>query len=192
MYNWMTANAGSGPGKVLYDVYFNVENFGPQFGVFPSAMGAPQTAAKYQSLPWGNGGNVDSGGGTTGGGTTGGGTTGGGTTGGGTTGGSDVSQTNNLLAGKTFTSSVGDSTTETGHPVSYVTDANGGTRWISQPTSPVNLTADLGSSYTLSKVSIKWAGDTIKNFQIQVSANNSAWTTVYSGATNNTSPQYVD
>lgn len=116
----------------------------------------------------------------------------GGTSTGGTSSSSEVSQTGNLVKGKTFTSSVGNSTKEPGHPTSYITDANGSTRWISLPTSPVNLTVDLGSTYALNKMSVKWAGDTIRNFQFQISNNNSTWTTFYTGATNNTTSQYAD
>lgn len=185
MYNWMSAHAGSGPGQVIYDVYFNVEHgYNCNFGVYPSDQGAPQTAAKYKTLNWGNGGLGSGGGGGGGGGTpvptpvppvA-----------------NEVAAAGNLLAGKAFTSSVGNSTSEPGHPPSYLTDGNGATRWISLPTSPVNLTADMGASYTLSKVSVKWAGDTINHFQIQVSPDNATWTTVVTGNTNNSATQYAD
>ena len=103
-----------------------------------------------------------------------------------------INQAGNLLSGKTFTSTVPESTAEAGHPLSYLTDGNQTTRWISQPSSPVAVTTDLGASYTLSKVSVLWAGDTINHFQIQLSADNATWTTIAAGQTNNTSPQYAD
>jgi uncharacterized membrane protein YgcG len=149
MNNWFRANAGTGPGQILYEAYFNVRGYGA-CNIYPqSGSESPNGAATYASLSWGNGGS----GGTSGGGSSGGGSSGGGSGGGATTG--DVSATGNLLAGKTFSSSVADSTSESGHPVSLITDGNGSTRWISQPTSPVNLTADLGGNYSLSKVSVK-------------------------------------
>lgn len=104
----------------------------------------------------------------------------------------EVSASGNLLAGKYITSSVAESTTEPGHAVSALTDGNGSTRWISQPTSPVTLTADLGNTYTLTKISLKWAGDTTKNYSLQVSTDNSTWATIASGTTGNFSPQYID
>ena len=98
----------------------------------------------------------------------------------------------NLLTGKVFTSNVPDSTTETGNPITNMTDGNANSRWISQPTSPMNATVDMGASYSLSKVTIVWAADTIKNYQIQVSSDNTTWTTIASGVTNNTTKQSVD
>lgn len=188
MNQFMTAHAGTGAGQFLYDVYFNFIGTESNYTIGMHPTATPNAAARYQSLTWGSGNGGGSGTGTGTG--TGSGGTGTGSGGGSTTG--DVSPTGNLLAGKVFSSSVADSTSESGHPVSYVTDGNGSTRWISQPNSPVSLTADLGGNYALNKVSIKWAGDTIRNFQLQISSNNSTWTTFYSGATNNTSPQYVD
>ncbi|QQR52483.1 discoidin domain-containing protein [bacterium] len=76
--------------------------------------------------------------------------------------------------------------------MSYITDGNNNSRWISVDASPVTLTADLGTVYQLSKVSINWAGDTVKNFQIQVSTNNSNWTTIITGQTSNVTPEYRD
>lgn len=103
-----------------------------------------------------------------------------------------VSGTNNLLTGKVFSSTQPESVDEPGHPVSYITDGNNNSRWISVDASPVTLTADLGTVYQLSKVSINWAGDTVKNFQIQVSTNNSNWTTIITGQTSNVTPEYRD
>jgi hypothetical protein len=40
-------------------------------------------------------------------------------------------------------------------------------------------------------VDVLWAGDTTRSYQIQVSGNNSSWTTVASGTTSNTSPQAI-
>lgn len=89
----------------------------------------------------------------------------------------------NLLVGKSFSSSVGDSSAEPGNPAGNLTDQNIDTRWISQPTSPVTLIADLGAVYDLSQVTITWAADTIRNFTLSVSNDSSSWQTIYTGAT---------
>ncbi|QQS20010.1 hypothetical protein IPL85_00920 [Candidatus Saccharibacteria bacterium] len=49
MYDWMTANGGTGPGNLLYDVVFNVAGYGTQFELYPNTY-MPQSAAKYQQL----------------------------------------------------------------------------------------------------------------------------------------------
>lgn len=96
----------------------------------------------------------------------------------------------NLVSGKTFTAS--DGAGVAGGAVANVNDGNTSTRWISTPADNVTLSTDLGATYTLNKVGINWAGDTTKDYDIQVSTNNTAWTTVASGVTNNTTPQQID
>jgi hypothetical protein len=103
-----------------------------------------------------------------------------------------ISQTGNLVSGKTFTSSAPDHPTETGHPVSNVNDKNESTRWISAPQDNASVTTDLGSSFTVNKVSILWAADTVRNYDLQVSSDNSNWFTIASGATNNSQRQLID
>lgn len=97
--------------------------------------------------------------------------------------------TTNILQGKVFTADVGDSTSETGNPISNMTDGNLNTRWISQPQSPVNATIDLQGVYSLNRVVVTWAADTIRNYQLQMSVDGSSWTTFVSGVTNNTQKQ---
>ncbi len=53
MNDFMTKNAGSGPGQFIYDVYFNEDEGGYRIGLWPSAD-VPQMAAKYVELKWGN------------------------------------------------------------------------------------------------------------------------------------------
>lgn len=89
----------------------------------------------------------------------------------------------NLLEGKVFESSVDPSTTEPNHDVKLMTDGDEGTRWISQPYSPVHLTVDLGRTVTLRGIEIIWAGDTIETFTLEMSDDKSNWTVVRRGTT---------
>jgi hypothetical protein len=100
-----------------------------------------------------------------------------------------VSQTNNLIGGKTLTASV---SAAAGFGIDNINDQNETTRWTSTPTDNAFVTADLGASYDLSKVSILWAGDTTKNYEIQTSTDNTTWRTAATAITNNTSPQLVN
>ncbi len=97
----------------------------------------------------------------------------------------------NILAGKQFTANVADSTSEAGNPIANITDGKLTTRWISEPVSPVNADVALGGVYTLNNVTVTFAADTIKNYQIAVSNDASTWTTVATGTTNNTSSQTI-
>jgi hypothetical protein len=103
-----------------------------------------------------------------------------------------IVQTGNLATGKTFTSSVGDSTDVPNSPPGHVNDGNEGTRWVSLPADGVTLSTDLGASYTLSKVSVLWAGDTTKDYDIQTSSDGTTWTTAASAATNGISPDLTN
>jgi hypothetical protein len=177
MHQFFQANAGTGAGQVLYETYFNTWD---TIQIYPTTR-APNAAAKYRSLTWGG-------------------------TGGPITPpppgpsptppppapGGQISQTGNLVSGKTFTSSVADHPTEPGNPVSNVNDKNEATRWISAPQDNATVSTDLGANYTLNKVSVLWAGNTVRNYDLQVSADNSSWTTVASGATNNSQTQLID
>ncbi len=100
-----------------------------------------------------------------------------------------ISQTNNLMSGKTFASST---TTLNTFPLGNLNNGNETDRWISAAQDNVWVGTDLGKTYTLSKVSVLWAGDTTKNYDIQMSTDNTTWTTIASGTTNNTSPQLID
>lgn len=97
----------------------------------------------------------------------------------------------NLLIGKVFTADVVDSTAETGNPIANVTDQSESTRWISEPTSPVSMTVDIGGVYDISQLVIVFAADTIKNYAVSVSINGSTYTQVASGITNNTQKQTI-
>lgn len=97
----------------------------------------------------------------------------------------------NLLTGRLFASDVGNSTSEPGNPPAHITDGSLSTRWISLPSSPANITTDLGGVYDLSRVVIVFAADTIRNYTVSVSTDGSTFTQVSSGTTNNTESQTV-
>ncbi|HEX8227241.1 MAG TPA: discoidin domain-containing protein [Candidatus Saccharimonadales bacterium] len=78
------------------------------------------------------------------------------------------------------------------NPVSNIDDANESTRWISDPKDNATISTDLGGSYALNKVSVLWAGNTIRTYDLQVSSDNASWTTIASGTTNNSTPQLTN
>jgi beta-glucosidase len=62
----------------------------------------------------------------------------------------------------------------------YATDGDPGTRWSSAPSDPQWLEVDLGSEQQICSVGIEWEAAYATAFLIQVSNDNSTWTTVYS------------
>jgi hypothetical protein len=85
--------------------------------------------------------------------------------------------TTNIAQGKTATAS----STESGaFPASNAVDGNTGTRWSSAFSDPQWLQVDLGSSQQLCQVTLTWEAAYASAFQLQVSADGSAWTTIYS------------
>jgi aryl-phospho-beta-D-glucosidase BglC (GH1 family) len=90
----------------------------------------------------------------------------------------------NLATGKTVTVSSTETTSLTGN---LAVDGNLSTRWASaEGTDPQWITVDLGSTYNINRVRINWEAAYGKNFLVQVSADNSSWTTLQN-ITNNTS-----
>ncbi len=85
-----------------------------------------------------------------------------------------------LSQGKTATAS---STENAGTPASAAVDGNTGTRWSSAFGDPQWLQVDLGTTATLSQVTLNWEAAYATAFKIQVSADASAWTDVYSTTT---------
>ena len=65
-------------------------------------------------------------------------------------------------------------------PAGNATDGNTGTRWSSAFSDPQWLQVDLGSTATVSQVVLDWETAYGKAFQIQVSPDNTNWTTIYS------------
>ncbi len=117
-----------------------------------------------------------------------------------------INQTNNLVSGKTFYSSDGASS---GSPITNINDGNETTRWISNVPGAANtpgnnpyVCVDLGSDYTLNDVGIDWAGNTVDQYQIQMSTATptgncttiatGSWFTVSTGTTDNLTPDYID
>ncbi|WP_327287017.1 discoidin domain-containing protein [Streptomyces sp. NBC_01198] len=85
-----------------------------------------------------------------------------------------------LSQGKPATAS---STENAGTPASAAVDGNTGTRWSSAAADPQWLQVDLGSSATLSSVTLNWESAYATAFKIQVSDNAQTWTDAYSTTT---------
>ena len=85
-----------------------------------------------------------------------------------------------LSQGKPATAS---STENAGTPASAAVDGNTGTRWSSAFADPQWLQVDLGATATIDQVVLNWEAAFARSFQIQVSANGTSWTTVYSTTT---------
>jgi hypothetical protein len=88
--------------------------------------------------------------------------------------------TTNIAQGKTATAS---SLENASFPASNAVDGNTGTRWSSAFADPQWLEVDLGSSQSICQVTLDWEAAYATAFQIQVSADNSTWTTIYSTTT---------
>jgi beta-glucosidase len=71
----------------------------------------------------------------------------------------------------------------TDYPASDATDGDPGTRWSSAASDPQWLEVDLGSEQQICSVGIEWETAYASAFSIQVSNDNSTWTTVYSTTT---------
>ncbi len=99
-----------------------------------------------------------------------------GTTGGG---GSSCGAQNSALDQPTTSSSIENA----GTPASAATDGNTGTRWSSLYTDPQWLEVDLGSALPVCQVILNWETAYATAFQIQVSTDNTNWTSIYSTTT---------
>jgi beta-glucosidase len=78
-----------------------------------------------------------------------------------------------LSQGKPATAS---STENTGTPAGAAVDGNTGTRWASAFADPQWLQVDLGSSQSISQVTLQWETARAATFKIQISANGTTWT----------------
>ncbi|MDH2427166.1 discoidin domain-containing protein [Sphaerisporangium sp. TRM90804] len=70
-----------------------------------------------------------------------------------------------------------------GTPASAAFDGDTGTRWSSAFSDPQWIQVDLGSSQEICQVVLRWESAYGRAFQIQVSANGSTWTPVYTTTT---------
>lgn len=68
---------------------------------------------------------------------------------------------------------------------SNAVDGNMSTRWSSQFSDPQWIYVDLGATYNLNRVVLRWEAAYGKAYQIQTSTNASTWTTRYSTTTGN-------
>jgi beta-glucosidase len=66
------------------------------------------------------------------------------------------------------------------YPASAATDGDPGSRWSSASGDPQWLKVDLGSPQQICRVGIDWEAAYAKSYKVQVSNNDSTWTTVYS------------
>jgi hypothetical protein len=85
-----------------------------------------------------------------------------------------------ISQGKPATAS---SSENAGTAAAAAVDGNTGTRWSSAFSDPQWLQVDLGSSATISKVVLNWEAAYASAYQIQVSANGSSWSSIYSTTT---------
>jgi beta-glucosidase len=66
------------------------------------------------------------------------------------------------------------------YPASAATDGDPGSRWSSASSDPQWLKVDLGSPQQICRMGIDWEAAYAKAYKVQVSSNDSTWTTVYS------------
>ena len=85
--------------------------------------------------------------------------------------------TSNLALGKL---TVASSVETASFPASNATDGIATTRWSSLSSDPQWIYVDLGQSYNINRVVLKWETAYGKDFQIQVSNDASTWTTITS------------
>ncbi|HEY6789227.1 MAG TPA: discoidin domain-containing protein, partial [Trebonia sp.] len=88
--------------------------------------------------------------------------------------------TTNVALNQTTTASSLENNTFT---AAAATDGNTGTRWSSAFSDPQWLEVDLGSTQSICQVGLDWEAAYATGFQIQVSTDNSTWTSIYSTTT---------
>jgi len=70
-----------------------------------------------------------------------------------------------------------------GTPATAAVDGNPGTRWSSLFSDPQWIQVDLGATATVDQVTLVWETAYARSFQVQVSADGSAWTTIFATTT---------
>ncbi|GIJ43486.1 hypothetical protein Val02_03720 [Virgisporangium aliadipatigenens] len=88
--------------------------------------------------------------------------------------------TDNAALGRPATAS---STENAGVPASAAVDGSTTTRWSSTFADPAWLQVDLGATVNVCKVGLNWEAAYASAFQIQVSGDGNAWTTIYTTTT---------
>ncbi len=88
--------------------------------------------------------------------------------------------TDNAALNKPATAS---STENAGTPASSAVDGNAGTRWASGFADPQWIQIDLGASVNVCQVVLSWEAAYATAFQVQLSANATSWTSIYSTTT---------
>jgi non-lysosomal glucosylceramidase len=88
----------------------------------------------------------------------------------------------NLALNKTVTAS---SVEKAGVEAVYAVDGNASTRWASAYSDPQWIYVDLGGSYPVNRVILRWEAAYGQSYKIQVSNDASNWTDVYSTTTGN-------
>jgi F5/8 type C domain/Beta-1,3-glucanase len=85
------------------------------------------------------------------------------------------------------------SSTENGTlPASAAVDGNAGTRWSSAFSDPQWIQVDLGGTATVCQVVLNWEAAYGQSFQVQISANGTSWTNLYSTTTGAGGVQTLD
>ncbi|MFC0002574.1 glycosyl hydrolase [Micromonospora siamensis] len=87
--------------------------------------------------------------------------------------------TGNLALNRPVTAS----STESPNAVGFAVDGNGGTRWSSLYSDPQWIQVDLGATYPVAQVNLRWEAAYGKAYQIQTSTDGTSWTSVYSTTT---------
>jgi len=85
-----------------------------------------------------------------------------------------------LSQGKPVTAS---STENAGTPATAAVDGDAGTRWSSQFSDPQWIRVDLGATAAIDQVVLNWETAYATSYRIEVSADGSTWTTIYSTTT---------
>ncbi len=83
------------------------------------------------------------------------------------------------------------STESAAFPGSAAVDGNAGTRWSSAFADPQWIRVDLGSARAVSRVVLRWEAAYGRAYQLQTSADGSAWTTVHATTTSTGGTQTV-
>ena len=94
--------------------------------------------------------------------------------------GGGVPPANNLALNKAALAS---SVEEAGLEAAKAFDGNGGTRWASAYSDPQWLRVDLAAPHTINRVVLRWEAAYGRAYQVQVSPDGNAWSTIYSTTT---------